>query len=396
MIRHVFKLIWNRKKRHFLLITEVFFSFLVLFYVGSMGLTALLKYSRPLGFSYENVRILNLGWRGTFHQAPEKETKALLEQIELELQSHEEIVDFSWVNGCVPYSSSVWAITFDTDGRELEANLTYADDRFADVMGIPLAEGRWYAPEDNAATIPPIVINQYFRKQLVGDSAVLGYRLVDDDNEYQVVGVVDNYRFRGEFENHEGMLFQRYDPMDTAANMPQQAVLKVREGTDVRFEERLLKRLSSIAKDWNLRIETMSDMRSSNIRDMLLQLGTVALVAGFLVFNVALGLCGVFWYSINRRRSEIGLRRALGADRKGVSRQILAEALALASLAMVAGLFVAVQVPILSPEPWISGYAYGLGTIGAVLAIYLIVFLSAWYPSRLAVRIEPAQALHEE
>ena len=50
-------------------------------------------------------------------------------------------------------------------------------------------------------------------------------------------------------------------------------------------------------------------------------------VACFLIINVALGLFGVLWYNINKRRSEIGLRRAVGASGNSVSKQLVGEAL---------------------------------------------------------------------
>ena len=56
MIRHLFKLVWNRKRTSALLILEIFFSFLVVFVVGdARGCTAWDNYQRPLGFSIENV-----------------------------------------------------------------------------------------------------------------------------------------------------------------------------------------------------------------------------------------------------------------------------------------------------------------------------------------------------
>jgi putative ABC transport system permease protein len=119
-------------------------------------------------------------------------------------------------------------------------------------------------------------------------------------------------------------------------------------------------------------------------------------IAGFLVINVALGIFGVLWYSINRRRSEIALRRALGADRRRVSWQILGEAWALAAIALLVGLFIAVQVPILGLDPSIGAAEYALAMLLSALDICILVFVCALYPSRLAMRIVPAQALRDE
>jgi putative ABC transport system permease protein len=121
-----------------------------------------------------------------------------------------------------------------------------------------------------------------------------------------------------------------------------------------------------------------------------------AVVAGFLVFNVALGLFGVLWYSINRRRAEVGLRRALGAHAGHISGQILGESLALATFALIAGVFIAMQAPIIGLGESISTGIYFIAMLAAAVLIYLLVVVCALHPSQLAARIQPAAALHNE
>jgi putative ABC transport system permease protein len=68
----------------------------------------------------------------------------------------------------------------------------------------------------------------------------------------------------------------------------------------------------------------------------------------------------------------------------------------LATLAIVVGVFIAIQAPILGLFGGISLAVYLGGMAMASLIIYLLVSICAWYPSRLAARIRPATALHEE
>jgi len=120
-----------------------------------------------------------------------------------------------------------------------------------------------------------------------------------------------------------------------------------------------------------------------------------SIVCGFLLINVALGLFGVLNLSITRRRSEIGLRRAIGATGNGVSTQFVGETWVLATFAMLIGLLLAVQFPLLNVFDLQAGvYLTAMGI--AVLIIYLIVTLCALFPSRQAALIQPATALHEE
>ena len=61
MIRHLFKIVWNRKRSNFLVTVEIALSFLVVYAVFTFGAYYADNYSRPLGFSYENVWDVELG-----------------------------------------------------------------------------------------------------------------------------------------------------------------------------------------------------------------------------------------------------------------------------------------------------------------------------------------------
>ena len=74
----------------------------------------------------------------------------------------------------------------------------------------------------------------------------------------------------------------------------------------------------------------------------------MVIVAGFLIINVALGLFGVLWYNINKRRGEIGLRRAVGATGNSISKQLVGEAMVLSTISLIIGSFFAVQFPLLN------------------------------------------------
>jgi putative ABC transport system permease protein len=122
----------------------------------------------------------------------------------------------------------------------------------------------------------------------------------------------------------------------------------------------------------------------------------LAIVCGFLSINVALGLFGVIWYSTNRRKAEIGLRRALGANTRAIYAQIIGETLALATVGIVFGCFLAFQFPILDVIGFIEDSVYYYAFAASIIGIYAIAAICALYPSWLAARIQPAEALHNE
>jgi putative ABC transport system permease protein len=121
---------------------------------------------------------------------------------------------------------------------------------------------------------------------------------------------------------------------------------------------------------------------------LLLGLGAVALLVG------GVGIANVMVISVLERRSEIGLRRALGASRRHVAEQFLAEALILSTLGGVAGVIIggaATAIYAVSQHWSVQIPALALyGGIGAALAIGAIAGL---YPSMRAARLSPTEAL---
>ncbi|MDP1819742.1 MAG: ABC transporter permease [Acidimicrobiales bacterium] len=121
---------------------------------------------------------------------------------------------------------------------------------------------------------------------------------------------------------------------------------------------------------------------------LFLGLGAVALLVG------GVGIANVMVISVLERRSEIGLRRALGATRRHVSIQFLAEALLLSALGGVSG--VALGAGVTAAYDLARGWAVVVpvaGVVGGVVAALLIGAVAGLYPATRAARLSPTDAL---
>jgi len=122
--------------------------------------------------------------------------------------------------------------------------------------------------------------------------------------------------------------------------------------------------------------------------------GGFGLLAGLLS---TLGLYGVIAYMVARRRNEIGVRIALGADRRRVIRLVLGEAILLVGVGLAAGLLIALWAGRAA-----AALLFGLaprdpGSLLAAMALLTFIALAASYgPARRAAAIEPMAALREE
>jgi len=118
--------------------------------------------------------------------------------------------------------------------------------------------------------------------------------------------------------------------------------------------------------------------------------------AMFIVVMVAMGLTGVVWQSVTQRIREFGLRRAKGATARDIQKQILGELVVLSSAGILLGGVIAIQFPLLSLVGSIPGHVVAFGLASSVVLLYGLTLLCGAYPSRLASRVTPAEALHYE
>jgi putative ABC transport system permease protein len=190
-------------------------------------------------------------------------------------------------------------------------------------------------------------------------------------------------------------VFVRHRPEDPREIFRGDLLLRVAPGSTADLEERLLKTAQAIAPSWSLRLEPLETARRRNARIYLAPVLVVGLVAAFLALMVALGLTGVLWLGVTRRTREIGLRRAKGASAGDIAFQVLGEILVLTTLALLPGVLLALQLPLVGALP-VRGAVFAASLAFSIAGIYLLAVLCGWYPARLATRVQPAEALHYE
>jgi len=299
----------------------------------------------------------------------------------------------------VPYDNGRWTWTQDLeDGRAVSFDLNQAGEGLPEVLRFRLERGRWFEDGDAALGWHPVVVNASLAAEIFGAEDPIGRRIPFKDwkeKEVRVVGIVSAFRKDGELSPSRNYFFQRAMLETLNAAPPRSLVLKVRAGTPAVFEEALVRRLQALAPSWTIETKTLEEMREAYLRKSLVPLALIGTVAGFLMLMVALGLTGVLWQNVTQRRQEIGLRRAVGAAARRIHRQILMELMLMTSLAVLLGLALVLQLPVLRLDMIRIGP--GLMAAGAAVAaglIYLLAALCGWYPSWFATRIHPVEALH--
>lgn len=407
MTRHLLKLVWKRKRANALLIMEIFASFLVLFAVCSLAAATLMRWRTPLGFDYHGVWKVRIGFppRSERSEADAPQRRAAVEAMLREARTLGP-VESAGADMMAPYGSGTWISGINVGAHQLDVVRDAATDGFAQAMRLPVLAGRWFSPDDDASPEKVVVVDADVARAMFGSVAAAVGKTVQSgsDASYRIVGVIAPYRKDGELSKEKMyMVFDRalLDPNAEIAKAPEQEVpaelmVRIRPGTPAEFEETLIKRLHAVAPDYNVRVQHMEQVREFMNRVYLAPAIILGTIGAFLIIMVALGLSGVLWQSVTRRTREIGLRRAVGATGREVYRQILAEVALLSTVALVAGVIVVAQLPIISHIDLLTPASFAFGLAAALVTVYAITLLCGLYPSWLAGRVQPAQALHYE
>ena len=411
MIRHIIRMVWNRKRSTSLLLVELLVSFLVLCVVFSAGAYYVDNWRKPLGFDYHDVLTLVAVSPPVDDSQAEVRARRLAEAGRLmdAIRSQPEVEGVSPLAN-TPYSGSMSRRGMNLkDGAMVQFMVSDVTPGLASVLRFSVVNGRWLDDSDAGAAWTSVVVTRRLATRLFGRDDPIG-RTIDsyDDNGtlqvaereadvMKIVGVIDDYRKAGEFSDSPYAAFMPMHPNDPERSFPaQEYLVRVAPGTPAAFEEKLLRLLQGVTPEYSLRLTPLSTTRSDYIRGTLLPLIILAIVAGFLILMVGMGLVGVLWQNVSQRSREFGLRRALGATGGDIQGQVLGEMLALTTLAMLIGSILFLQIPMLKLPGFITLKTSLAAIAGSMLVLYPFVSLCSLYPSWLASGVQPVEALQHE
>jgi predicted permease len=268
-------------------------------------------------------------------------------------------------------------------------------------MGTTLIAGRDFDDRDTLAAPKVAIVNEAFAKTFFGGANPVGrsfrYEAAagEQDPVFQIVGLVKNTKY-----------YQlREDPLEIGFFPTAQ---EPKPGAGVNYVIRTAGPIGEVMRNVTSAIGEVSpaigiefrplsrQIEESLMRDRLMATlsGSFGLLAGLLA---TLGLYGVISYMVARRRNEIGVRIALGADSGRVIRMVLREAGLLLAVGLVAGLLLAVWAARAA-----STLLFGLQPhdpltlISAALLLAAVALAASYGPARRAAALEPMQALRDE
>lgn len=292
------------------------------------------------------------------------------------------------------------ADTGDVDSQSgRDVRILEVDSAFFDVFTVTPLMGRRFQPFDFDTSSTSVIVNRAFVEEILGGGPALGQRVQDVETDsdrpiwYDIIGVVENLPVRARFANEA--LARMYRPMAPGTTYPAYITARIRNDDPAAS----VARLREIVVSLDPTVQVHQPLPLAEFYRVgepeLARLGFLAMaliaLSGLLLSGA--GIHALMSFTVTRRRREIGIRSALGAD----ARQLLAGvfARAIGQLALGGSLGAAALIGL---DWWFSGHVLGEKWIvlpmvmGLMFAVGIVAALG---PARRGLRIQPTEALKE-
>jgi predicted permease len=261
--------------------------------------------------------------------------------------------------------------------------------------GTTFLYGRTFTWHDDKASPRVAVVNREFARKIFGSvsNAIGGYFKLPDGTRIEVVGVAENGKYARLTEDPQMAMFLPI--LQWPSNS---AWLVVRSS---RAPEQLGAAIRSTLHQLDAGLPVVIEMRLDEIAGALFPYEMATMSLGVMgVIGAMLSITGIFGmaaYSVSKRMRELGIRVALGAQRKEVLRAALGRAFKLLAFGSAAGLFLGVLASrVLAFIVYQASPRDPLVLAGVVLAMALLGLVATWIPARRALSVNPMILLREE
>ncbi len=278
-------------------------------------------------------------------------------------------------------------------GQFPTAQIRWCTANYFHVLGIPLESGRLLTDADHDR--PQYLVNDAFAQRFFPHENAVGQKLLlgvvtTQPEAVDVVGVVGNVREFGLDVEPQPTMYS----LDVSSRM--EVVVKT-SGNSMALAPSIAAAVRQVAPQNALgQVRTLGDYIDSSLARQRLVLLLIAIFAGLAMVLCAVGIYGVFSYSVSRRLREFGIRSALGAQKRDLRALLFRECLVVVVPGLVAGMLISLGSSHLlrallyrvSPT---DAFSYAI----AVLSILFLCSSSALLPARGAAGVDLVRALRE-
>jgi hypothetical protein len=267
--------------------------------------------------------------------------------------------------------------------------------------GMRVLEGRDIGTADRPGGLRVAVVNESFAAKFLGGRGGVGRQIRTGGPsrtiEYQVIGVVSDAIYRNPREGAMPTMFIPLAQMDGQHGEPTVLAVETLPGARVGLERRIAEALGRVDSRVALTFNWYRDLAGVPVAQERLVAILAASFGGLALLLAGLGLYGLTAYSVNRRRREIGVRMALGADRRDVTRFLVIGSMPPVLVGSVVGLvgtglLMELTTSVLY-KPTLADASY---VVVALALLLLAALCASLAPAERAARVSPSEAIRTD
>jgi predicted permease len=278
------------------------------------------------------------------------------------------------------------------------AHVMSVSPEFFKTLEIPVLLGRGFTEHDAATPQATVMINETAAKKFFAGENPIGQRIGSNAEEAEagtteIIGVIKDTKYNSLREPAPATLYRIHQRNATAAS-----VIARTAGDPSGMIETVRAAMRQVDPELPLTgMTTQTDQIEGRVEQERLFALAYSLFGGLAMLLACIGLFGLMSYNVSRRTGEIGIRIALGAQRRGVVGMVLRESMIMVGVGVVLGLVAAIAASRL-----LTAILFGLSptdtwTMAGAISLMIGVSLAAGYlPARRAARVDPMVALRYE
>jgi putative ABC transport system permease protein len=295
----------------------------------------------------------------------------------------------------VPLSGNRGDMAVEVEAYPSEANHAVAsvEASYFTTLRIPLLRGRTFVPRDGARPSDEVIVSRAFAERYWPGASPLGERVRPVGGRWQtIVGEVGDVHYDALDRPASPMV---YFPIVEPGGLSLVVRTDAGEGETLSAIRGIVRALDPAVPTYDEGpLRRLVDNASARARALAMLLATASVVTSLLA---AVGLYGILAYTVSIRRHELGIRMALGAQPREVSRMMSLFGLRLASVGIAIGI-----VCTLPAAQLLRTSLYGVSPTDLVtlsvtpVAVFVVAFVATWIPARHAAALHPGEALRSQ
>jgi macrolide transport system ATP-binding/permease protein len=380
-----------------LVISQIAFVLLMLVAAGLFVKTLSNLQTVDLGFNRENILLFQLNARQAGHQ--DADIAAFYSDLQKQFGAIPGVHNATLSRLPLVGGGSMGTI-ITAGGVQQAGNLVLpVGPAFFTTMQIPMLLGREIEERDQSGSLPVAVVNELFAKAAFGDDNPLGQHitLVGPKRDVEIVGVSKTARYGGLKQDNQPVVYIAYD--QGVFGQVDQITYELRTTTNplnyVNTVREIVHQADARVPVYNVRTQAAQVDQSINQEIIFARLCTGFAILGLVIACV--GLYSTMSYVVARRTNEIGIRMALGAQRRSVIWMVLRQVFVLSMTGLCLGLLTT-----LATSKFLESFLFGMKSddswviAQAVVTLVAAAIVAGYVPARRASRIDPMVALRQE